>query len=109
MSFKPGRVTDRFRFSLEEHQIPSVTKRPVKSLGKVFNCGLKDADSIKATGADRESWLRTVEKSGLPERFKALVHQHGILPRILWPLHIYEVPITVVEAFKQKVSTGENR
>ncbi len=115
MSFKPakcrslvlkkGKVTDRFRFRLGEHQIPSVTERPVKSLGKAFNCRLNDRDSIKATGADLEGWLRTVDKSGLPGRFKAWVYQHGILPRILWPLLIYEVPMTVVEGFEQKVSS----
>lgn len=52
MSFKPAKsrslvlkkekVTDRFRFRLGEHQIPSVTERPVKSLGKVFNCSLTE-------------------------------------------------------------------
>ncbi len=114
MSFKPaksrslvlkkGKLTDRFCFRLGEYQIPSVTERPVKSLGKVFNCRLNDRDSVKATGADLEGWLwlRTVDKSGLPGRF--WVYQHGILPRILWPLLIYEVPMTVVEGFEQKVS-----
>lgn len=62
MSFKPaksrslvlkkGKVTDKFRFSLGEHQIPSVTEKPVKSLGKVFNCSLNDRDSSKATSTD---------------------------------------------------------
>lgn len=57
MSFKPaksrslvlkkGEVTDRFRFSLGAQQIPSVTEKPVKSLGKVFNCSLNDRESIK--------------------------------------------------------------
>ncbi len=47
---KKGKVTDRFRFRLGEHQIPSVTERPVKSLGKAFNCRLNDRDSIKVTG-----------------------------------------------------------
>ena len=52
VSFKPAKsrslvlkkrkVTDRFHFKLGEHQIPSVTEKPVKSLGKVFNCSLND-------------------------------------------------------------------
>ncbi len=115
MSFKPPKsrslvlkkekVTDRFRFRLGEYQMTSVAERPAKSLGKVFNCRLNDRDSIKATGADLEEWLRTVDKSGLPGRFKAWVYQYGILPRILWPLLIYEVPMTVVEGFEQKLSS----
>ncbi|KAK0146184.1 hypothetical protein N1851_014501 [Merluccius polli] len=99
---KKGKVTDKFRFRLGEHRIPSVTEKPMKSLGKVINCSLNDRDSIKATSAELEGWLRTVDKSGLPGRFKAW---HGILPIILWPLLTYEVPMTVVEGFEQRVSS----
>lgn len=51
---KKGKVTDKFRFKLGEHHVLSVTEKPVKSLGKVFNCSLNDRDSIKATSADLE-------------------------------------------------------
>ncbi|XP_050960924.1 uncharacterized protein LOC127162191, partial [Labeo rohita] len=115
MSFKPGKsrslvrkkgkVTDEFRFRLGQHQIPSVTEKPVKSLGKAFSCSLNDRDSIRESSTDMEGWLRAVDRSGLPGRFKAWVYQHGILPRLLWPLLIYEVPMTVVEGFEQKVSS----
>jgi len=77
----------------------------VKSLGKVFNCSLKDTNSIKATRADLEGWLRAVDKSGHLGRFKVWVYQHGILPRILWSLLIYEVPMMVVEGFERKVGS----
>lgn len=86
---------DKFCFRLGEDLIPSVTEKTVKSLGKVFSCSLKDTDSIKATISDLERWLRTVDKSGIPGKFKAWIYQHGILPRILWPLLIYEVPMAL--------------
>lgn len=37
---KKGKVRDKFGFRLGQHQIPSVTERPVKSLGKgvAYNC-----------------------------------------------------------------------
>lgn len=69
-------------------------------------CSLNDGHSIKATSADLDGWLRAVHKSGLPGRFKAWMYQHGILPIILWPLLIYEVPMTVVEGFEQRVSSN---
>lgn len=37
--------------------------------------------------------------------FKAWLYQHGILPRILWPLLVYEVPISTVEILERKVSS----
>ena len=45
-----------------------------------------------------------VDKSGLPGKFKAWIYQHGILPRLLWPLLVYDVPLTTVEGFERKVS-----
>ncbi|XP_031136520.1 uncharacterized protein LOC116036966, partial [Sander lucioperca] len=69
-----------------------------------FDCSLKDAASIRATNEQLESWLTTVDKSGLPGKFKAWLYQHGILPRILWPLLVYEFPISTVEGFERRVS-----
>lgn len=43
-------------------------------------------------------------KSALPRKFKAWIYQHGILPRLLWPLLIYEAPITTVEGLKRTTS-----
>ena len=40
---------DKFHFSIEETPILTVFKRPVKSLGKVFNSSLKDTASGQAT------------------------------------------------------------
>ncbi|KAL6469714.1 hypothetical protein MHYP_G00208330 [Metynnis hypsauchen] len=115
MSFKPaksrslvlkkGKVTDRYRFSLAGATIPSITEQPVKSLGKLFHCSLKDSSSIQRTSKELEGWLRCVDRSGLPGRFKAWIYQHSILPRILWPLLVYAVPITTVEAMERKISS----
>lgn len=101
---KRGKVTDKFRFSLDGTQIPSVTEKPIKSLGKTFDCTLKDAASIKATNRELEAWLTAVDKSGLPGKFKAWIYQHGVLPRILWPLLVYEFPITTVQGFERRIS-----
>lgn len=62
MVLKRGKVTDQFHFSLGSTQVPSVTEKPVKSLGKTFDCSLKDAVSIRATNEQLESWLTTVDK-----------------------------------------------
>ncbi len=36
---------------------------------------------------------------------EAWLYQHGILPRILWPLLVYEVPISTLETLERKVSS----
>lgn len=88
MVLKRGKVKDQLHFSLEGTLIPSVTEKPVKSLGKTFDCSLKGTASIRAKNEQPESWLTTVDKSGLPGKFKAWLYQNGILPRILWPLFV---------------------
>ena len=115
MSFKPtksrsmvlkrGKVVDRFRFFVDGTAIPAITEKPVTSLGKTFDCSLRDTASIQATITKLETWLSVVDKSGLAGRFKAWLYQHGILPRILWPLLVYEVTISTVETLERKISS----
>ena len=114
MSFKPsksrsvvikkGKVADNFRFSISGNSIPSLTDKPVKSLGKVFHNSLKDTSNIKEASCNLSTWLTRVDRSGLPGRFKAWIYQHAILPRMLWPLQLYSFPITTVEAMERKIS-----
>lgn len=70
----------------------------------MFDCSLRDAVSIRTTNQELEVWLGVVDKSGLPGKFKAWIYQHGILPRILWPLLVYGVPISTVEGFERRIS-----
>ncbi|KAI2661305.1 Glutamyl-tRNA(Gln) amidotransferase subunit A [Labeo rohita] len=62
MDFKPekprslvlrkGNVTDKFRFCLRGLQIPSITEKQVKSLGKVFKSTLKDTATLRVAHLD---------------------------------------------------------
>lgn len=70
MSFKPaksrslvlkkGKVVDKFRFKISETTIPTLSEKPVKSLGKVFDCNLKDKVAIQRTCGDLGVWLTKV-------------------------------------------------
>lgn len=56
----------------------------MKSLGKIFDSSLKDTASNKSTCEELDGWLKEVDKSGLPRKFKAWIYQDGIIPRFLW-------------------------
>ncbi|KAJ3607591.1 hypothetical protein NHX12_024642 [Muraenolepis orangiensis] len=107
MVLRKGKVVDKFRFYIADTAIPSISEKPVKSLGKVFDCSLRDTTSIQSTCTELDGWLKSVDKSGLPGKFKAWVYQHGILPRILWPLLVYAVPISTVETLERRLSPPE--
>ena len=114
MKFKPGKsrslvlqkgkVNRSARFKVAGETIPTITEKPVKSLGKWFDGSMKDHIAIKRIGGDLEGWLTKIDKSGLPGTFKAWIYQHAVLPRILWPLLLYEVAVTTVETMERKVS-----
>lgn len=83
----------------------SITEQPVKNLGKVFNSNLKDTTAMQKFTQELGMWLSKVDRSGLPDRFKAWIYQHSILPRVLWPLMVYAVPFSTVEFLKRKISS----
>ena len=86
-----------------------MSEKPVKILGKLFTSDLTDTAVLQATSDNLNTWLSAVDKSGLPGKFKAWIYQHGILPHLLWPLLMYEFPMTSVEAFERKISASLRR
>ncbi|XP_029958217.1 uncharacterized protein LOC115396474 [Salarias fasciatus] len=100
---------NRFHFNIAGITIPSITEKPVKRLGKMFGSTLRDTASIKTTCAELDGWLKAAEQSGLPGKFKAWLYQYGILPRILWPLLVYDVPLSTVETLERKVNSHLRR
>ena len=80
----------------------SIKDKPVKSQGKCFDHSLKDAVSIQETRDRLERWLNKINRSGLPGRFKAWIYQQVVLPKILWPLNIYEFTSYYVEQLEKR-------
>lgn len=66
MSFKPtksrslvlkrGKEADKFHFSIAETPIPTISEKPIKSLGNFFDSSLRDTAFIKNT-CDELDWL----------------------------------------------------
>ena len=115
MKFKPsksrslaivkGKVCNQYRFKIHDEWIPTLAEKPIRCLGKWYRITLNDKASIAETHSQLSIWLVEVEECGLPGKFKIWIYQHGILPRILWPLLVYEIPISDVE----KMETLSNR
>jgi hypothetical protein len=69
----------------------------MKCLGKRYDQTLKDSDNVRNAKKQLEKWMTIVDKSQLPGKYKAWIFQHGVLQRLLWPLLIYEMPLSAVE------------
>ncbi|KAJ3614887.1 hypothetical protein NHX12_018456, partial [Muraenolepis orangiensis] len=61
MVLRKGKVVDKFRFNIADTAIPSISEKPVKSLGKVFDCSLRDTTSIQSTCTELDGWLKSVD------------------------------------------------
>ena len=64
MMLRKGKVEDKFRFNITGTAIPTITEKPVKSPGKVFDCSLRDTTSIQSSSTELDGWLKSVDKSG---------------------------------------------
>ena len=99
MVIKKGKISERFHLKVQGEEIPSDIKNPIKCLGRWFDDSLKDVNNVNNVRTELVQRLKKTEKSGLPGKYKSWIYQQGILPRLMWLLMIYEVPMTTVEEF----------
>lgn len=63
---------------IAEAPIPTISGKPVKSLGHIYNSS--------------------------QEKFNSWIYQHSILLRILWPLLLYEFLISTISVLERRIS-----
>lgn len=83
LSIVRGKLVDQI-FHIDETPIPTVLEMPVKSLGRWY--------------------YATINNTLLPGKLKLWCLQFGLLPRLIWPLTVYKVPITKIEILERTVS-----
>ena len=84
--------------------IPSIHSRPVKLLGCIIDGSLWGRN-LSAKSADKLlAGLATIDRSHFTGTQKLWILQHLPIPRMQWPLLIYEVPISLAFKMEQKVS-----
>ncbi|VDI22183.1 Hypothetical predicted protein [Mytilus galloprovincialis] len=109
MILRKGQITTKFQLKIQGDEIPTIVDNPIKCLGKWFDDTLKDNTSVKTVQTQVVEWLKKVDKSGLPGKFKAWIYQHGLLPRLTWLLMIYEMTATTVESIERKINSHLRR
>lgn len=93
------------KFLIGDDPIPTVSEQPVKSLGRWYNASLKDKDQVQQLKQDITNNLEDINKTPLPGKLKLWCLQFGLLPRVMWPLTMYEVPLTTVEKMERIVTS----
>ena len=98
-----GEVSKRMPV-INGNPIVSVSERPVKYLGKVYDKTLSDRVQIEETVEELRRNLEKLERCRVPGRYKAWMIQHMVLPRLMWPLTIYHVPETRVREMQRRIT-----
>ena len=89
--------------------ITSITEKPVKYLGKEYNRTLTDKDQIEETVGEVKKSLKKLEKCKVPGRYKAWMIQHMLLPRLMWPMTIYNFPRSKVIEMQRQITAKLKR
>ncbi|XP_052245600.1 uncharacterized protein LOC127854577 [Dreissena polymorpha] len=101
---KKGQSTKKFNLQVQREDIPSIMDSPIKCLGKWYDASLNDTNNVKRIKGQLNEGLKQIDRSWLPGKFKAWLFQHGLLPRLMWPLMLYELATSTVEGLERTIS-----
>ena len=104
ISIVMGKLSDHC-FHISEEPIPTVSEKPVKSLGRWHDASLKDKEQVEQLRKEVASGLENINRTLLPGKLKLWCMQYGLRPHLLWPLTLYEVPLSKVEKLERLVSS----
>ena len=65
---------------------------------------LKDHNNVNRFRQQVKDGMQTIGKTQLPGKYNTWMYQHGLLPRFIWPLTLYDIPTTAVEVLERTVS-----
>jgi len=74
---KKGKTTVRFKLHIQNEEIASIVKGPIKWLGKWFDAILQDRDNVKMLKNQVEEGLKKINHYGLSGKFKDWLYQNS--------------------------------
>ena len=84
--------------------IPSIHSSPVKFLGRLIDGTLSDRKAIVELEEKLSGCLKSIHKSYFTGSQKLWFLQHLVIPRVQWPLLIYEVSISCASSLEKHIS-----
>ena len=86
--------------------ITSIKDKSIKYLGKNYNANLTEKEQILDVERGLQGDLKKIDKCKLPGRYKSWILQYMLLPRLMWPLTIYNVPASRIEIMQRKITVA---
>ena len=92
LSLVRGSVRE-IHFKIRGDKIPTVRERPIKSLGRLYSIPLTDRHRGTEVEKVTLKGFKLIDKTCLLGNMKVWCYQHGLLPRLLWPLEMYNIAL----------------
>uniref|UniRef100_A0A3B3B355 Reverse transcriptase domain-containing protein n=1 Tax=Oryzias melastigma TaxID=30732 RepID=A0A3B3B355_ORYME len=114
MEFKPGKSRSisvvkgqvvNEQFYIRDEPIPTILEKPIKSLGRWYNADLKDTQQVEQLRQNTADCLKKIDNTSLPGKLKLWCYQFGLLPRLIWPLTMYEVSLSHANRLERLVNS----
>jgi hypothetical protein len=100
------KVTDNIRFEVQGEWTPTVIEQPGKCLGKLFDSSTRDIkhNVIKMVKIQLGKWMKLINSSDLPVKFKMWIYQFGRLPRLQWQMLVNDMTSSTTEELDWRAS-----
>ena len=109
LSVRKGKIDAAATFTVGNKQKQTVSEKPVESLGRWYDSSMKDTNRGQETAELASEGLLAINWCDLQSKFKVWCLQFMSIPKLLWPLLIYEICSTTVESIEAKISKFTRR
>lgn len=82
-----------------------VLEKPVKSSGGRYDASLSDEAQFVELRQKTIQGIGYIDKSGPPGKLKLWCLQFSLLPHLMWPLTLHEVPLSKAEKLENMMNS----
>ncbi|GFS06192.1 reverse transcriptase [Elysia marginata] len=105
LSTRKGKIEKKaVTFTVAEQQIPTVSQESVKSLGRWYDSSMRDTRRGVETVQFASEGLLAINKCGIQGKFQVWCLQFMLIPKLLWPLLVYDICCSTVESIEAKIN-----
>ncbi|KAI8517878.1 hypothetical protein Bbelb_038950 [Branchiostoma belcheri] len=95
----------RIQDALNERDQCKRMREPVKSLGRLYTSDIDEAKRSQELRKQAVEGLEAIDRCELPGKLKVWCLQSVLLPRLKWPMKIYEIPLTTADQIEAKTNS----
>lgn len=93
---------EQFHIGIEP--LPTILEKPIKSLGQWYNADLRDTQQLEQPQQDTVG-LKQINNTALLGKLKLWCFQFGLLPRLVWPITMYEVWLSHANGLERLINS----